>query len=297
MKTILIYLKQLMYLPFYGLSLLPLSFLQFLAKGLKFLLKNGWQYRKKVILTNLINSFPEKTKKEINLIANKFYQNLCDLVAETLKALSISEKELKKRCYLENPELIRPYLAKGKSVIAVLGHCGNWEWAGLCAALHFEQNVTVVYNPLSNRYFDVLMQKIRSRFGVQLVPMNQAMRFYLKNRHIPKICCLVADQSPPPAALNKAYWTTFLHQDTAFQTTPVRLAMKCQHPLVFVHIRRKTRGHYHLHLELLADDYTTVTHEQLYERFVESLTKQIQQQPDNWLWSHRRWKRQRDLDT
>ena len=110
------------------IAFLPFRVLYFLSDVLFFLFFHFVGYRKKVVLRNIANSFPELSKAEHNRIAAKFYRHFCDVLVETFKSFAITKEELLKRNKLTNPELIDAYFAKGKSVILAGGHYNSWGW-------------------------------------------------------------------------------------------------------------------------------------------------------------------------
>jgi len=104
-------------------------------------------YRKKIVLQNLRNSFPDKSEKEIEAICRSYYRYLCDLVFETLKTLKMTEKEAKERCSFHSTDWLDKLYAQHKSILIVMGHYGNWEWAGPSFSLHTTYQLIVVYLP------------------------------------------------------------------------------------------------------------------------------------------------------
>src|ERR1700751_5838763 len=129
MKAIFFYLS----IPFiYLLSLLPFWLFYGVSDFFFLLIYFVIGYRKKVVLENLRKSFPEKSEEELKKIRFKFYRYFCDFVLETLKTLTIGKKNMLKHCKL-NPDakaLFDKYHSENKSLILVMGHYGNWEWAG-----------------------------------------------------------------------------------------------------------------------------------------------------------------------
>jgi len=125
-------------------------------------------YRKKTVLQNLRNSFPEKTDQEIKEIAIKFYRHFADLVVETIKAFQISEDSLKKHFHYKNPEVLSEIYAQGKSVALLSGHYGNWEWTVSLPKI-IKHQVNVIYRPIQDETFDQYMKQVRSRFGMFLM--------------------------------------------------------------------------------------------------------------------------------
>ena len=142
------------YLLIKPLSLLPLRVSFLLSDLLFFTLYYLTRYRRKVVFANLRNSFPEKSPKEIETIARKFYSHMCDLMLEFIRIFSISEKELVRRCKIRNPELLEQIYREGKSVIIAAGHYNNWELAAVAFDLQASHQAVGIYKPLGNAYLD-----------------------------------------------------------------------------------------------------------------------------------------------
>ena len=99
------------------LSLLPYPVLYFISDFLFLVIYNLIGYRKEVVLTNLRNSFPDKSNIELQAIMIDFYRHFCDIVMESIKSFTISEKQLRKRLIIKNPEFSNYFADKGKSII------------------------------------------------------------------------------------------------------------------------------------------------------------------------------------
>jgi KDO2-lipid IV(A) lauroyltransferase len=154
------------------LSLLPLPILYVISTLLYFLFYKVFKYRINVTRQNLRASFSDLSDVELRKIEKTFYRHLCDVLVETIKSFSISERELLKRMKIENAELLEFHLKKGKSLIAVTGHYGNWEWAAMSLALQVNYPAYGLYLPLKNKTFNNKMVRSRSRFGVQLISVK-----------------------------------------------------------------------------------------------------------------------------
>lgn len=270
-------------------SILPFPLLYTLSDGLYYLLRLSG-YRKKVVLTNLRNSFPHKSEAEIETIMSGYYRYLCDLVLETLRTLRMSEKESRERCSFHKPEWLDNLQAERKSFIIVMGHYGNWEWAGPSFTLNTGFQLVVIYRPLSNIYFEKMMCRMRTRFGTRITPVNLTLRDMVANRGIVTATAFIADQT---ATKKNAYWTTFLNQDTAVFTGPEKLAVKFNYPVVYMNVQRPKRGYYEVFPELLVPDPSLTQENEISEMFMNRLEQEIITNPVPWLWSHRRWKHKR----
>jgi KDO2-lipid IV(A) lauroyltransferase len=278
----------------YFISILPFSLFYLLSDLLYLLIYKVVGYREKVVYENLKNSFPEKSHKELKEIEKKFFHYLCDLVLETLKTLTISKKEALRRCaFNENAIAIFKQLNdEKKSCILVMGHFGNWEWAGSSFSLLNSQQLYVIYHPLSNKYFDTLMYNMRSRFGTKLYAMKDTMREMIRNRHEINATAFIADQTPSPEG---AYWTTFLNQDTPVFWGTEKIAQKLNYPVLYATVNRKKRGYYEVNVEYLVKNPKDTNEGEISELHTRKLEKDIIAQPEIWLWSHRRWKYKRTL--
>ena len=280
-------------LPFiYFISVMPFPLLYALSDALYFLLYWVIGYRKEIVIGNLQRAFPEKSPDDLRQIAMSFYRYLCDLTLETLKTLTISPQGALKHCYMDpaSIKLMDQLYAENKNVILVLGHYGNWEWAGNAFSLTCKHPLYVIYHPLSNSYFDQLMIKIRTRFGTKLIAMKETFRKMTSLKSSVSAFGFIADQTPSPEG---AFWTTFLHQDTPVFKGTELMASRFKYEVVFISIKRHQRGRYEVFAsasldgsKAMQDGAITLWHTQLLE-------KQIIEDPSIWLWSHKRWKHTR----
>ncbi|MEO8588818.1 MAG: lysophospholipid acyltransferase family protein [Flavobacteriales bacterium] len=279
-------------LPFiYGIALLPFPLLYLFSDFLFFVVYRVFGYRKKVVLSNLRNSFPEKSDAEIKKIAHAFYQWFCDLVVETLKTLTISPDAVRKRVTFEGIDILRDYANKKQSIIVVLGHFGNWELAG--ARYSQEKDIPqlyVIYHPLHNKGFDRLMYHMRTRHGTKLYTMRETSKAMLRDKPLLTATAFIADQTPSP---DRAYWTTFLGQDTPVFFGTEALARKLNYPVVYIAITRPRRGHYQMKAETLIEAPIGIPEGTVTEAHTQRLERDIRNHPDLWLWTHRRWKHKR----
>jgi KDO2-lipid IV(A) lauroyltransferase len=281
-------------LPFiYLLSLLPFPVLYFISHLVYGLLYYVIGYRKQVVLENLRNSFPQKSEQEIKVICKAYYRYLCDLFLETFKTLTISESEMLQHCSMgkDAQVLFDKLAAEGKSIVLVLGHFGNWEWAGNTFILSCKQQLYVIYHPIGNKHFDDLMFKMRTRFGAKLIAMKNTYKEMLGQRAELNATAFIADQTP---SSQNAYWTTFLNQDTPVFRGTETIAKKLDRPVVYISIVKLKRGYYEMQAEMLCANPTATAEGEVTELHTRRLEKDIIAHPENWLWSHRRWKHKRN---
>lgn len=249
-------------------------------------------YRKKVVFGNLQRSFPEKSPEEIRDLGKKYYRYLCDLMLETFKTMRMTHADIEKRSvFIPNPELDK-LAEEGQSFIIVMGHYGNWEWAGPGFSIACKHTLVVIYRPLSNEYFERMLYKMRTRHGTLICPVKNTLRDMVAHQKELRATAFVADQT---ASKKDAYWTTFLNQETAVFTGPEKLAKKFKLPVVYMSVQRPKRGYYTISAEILFRDPALTAENEIMERFTQRLEQDIINNPAIWLWSHRRWKHKRNI--
>ena len=274
------------------IALIPLRILLSISWPLYFILYYIIQYRKKVVFTNLKNSFPEKPDKEIQRIAKRFYLHLCDIFIETFYSLNMGIKEALRRYTVSNIELMNELKTREENLIFISNHYANWEWANI-PWTKTESTYSGVYKPLSNKIFDRLMITIREKHGSITVPMKNTLRFIFemnkKNKHY--MLYLISDQRPMKSEIQ--YWSTFLNQDTPFLTGPEKLAKKFNIPVVFVDVNKIKRGYYEVTYRIITDNPKETKEFEITEKYIRLIEEQIKRKPEYYLWSHKRWKHKR----
>lgn len=246
-------------------------------------------YRKKVIDENLQFAFPEKSQKERIEIRNSFYRNFADSIAETIKLLTISDAELKKRFVLIDNHLPEFAVKSGVSAVMTAGHMFNWEMAIQAIAQQSQVTTETVYLKLNNPFFNKLMLEIRVRFGGVLTEKNDFRRKMLSLKRNPKIVQLASDQRPPIS--QKKYKREFMNRPALFFEGAEVLAKNMGLPVFFGRVTRVKRGYYYLEFfNIATPPYENAPPHSITDSFCESLEENIRNQPDLYLWSHKRWK-------
>lgn len=245
-------------------------------------------YRKKVVSDNLKNAFPDKAIAERVQIEKQFFRNMIDSFVETLKLLSASPKFLQRRV-TANWEILEPFQQNKRSCQLHLGHTFNWEWGHHVLQMNTGFQVLVVYGPLTNKAFERLLLKIRTKFGTAFIPASDMKASISKYSNTQYLLGLVADQSPGKPA--QSYWLNFLNQPTGFISGPEKAARNLNLPVLFAAIHKTRRGYYHAELSVATWHPDQLNEGELTSKYVQFLETAIHKQPENWLWSHRRWKR------
>jgi KDO2-lipid IV(A) lauroyltransferase len=278
---------------FYGINwlitLLPLRILYLFSDILFIFLYYFPSYRKKVTIENLRNSFPEKSSEEIALIGRKFYRHLSDLFIETFKLTHLSNKELKKRFTISNPELLEKLYNSGRDLVVVHSHFNNWEWL-VCLPLYTKYKNVSIYKPVQNKMFDRFLNNLRSRNNMELTPTKNVIREIIENRrkNIPVLYGFIADQTPAKPDIR--YYTSFLNQETPVFLGIEKIAGKYDMSVVLFNVQKIRRGYYNLTVELLFESTKGLPEYKVTETHVKRLEELIRENPEYWIWTHRRWK-------
>ena len=288
-------LYYIIYAVWYVFSLLPMRVHYVISDLMFWLLYKLVGYRRDVVRKNLTESFPEKSEEELRRIERGFYHFFCDYLVETVKLMTISREEMKRRVVFKHAELVDEIMGSGQSIALYLGHYCNWEWVS-SIPLWVNPNAWCgqVYHPLENKDFDKLFLKIRERMGANCIAMQDTLREVVKHKreNQPIIIGYISDQVP--YWTNIHHWVNFLHHDTPVLTGTERIVHRMGHAVLYLDIQRVRRGYYEAEFKLVTRDSQKMKDFELTDIYFEMLEKSIRRSPEFWLWSHNRWKRTRE---
>lgn len=282
---------------FYGvlipISYLPYPVLYLLSDGLYVVIYKLVGYRKKVVLQNIANSFPQKTNEEHLEIVNAFYKHLCDLVVESIKVFTISEKQVQERFKFVNPEYIDRFFDQGQSVILAGGHYNNWELFAVAIHDAIKHKAVALYKPLSNAFFDEKMRSSRGKYGLEMIS-TKASREEFEKKDTLRAIILGVDQFPGRST--NCYWTNFLNQDTAMIFGMEKYSKEYEYPVLYGRINKVKRGYYTFEFTDAIENPKATGYGEITKKINGLLEKDIIAKPEYWLWSHKRWKHKRPAD-
>lgn len=282
----------------HALSLLPLWLHYLFSDVLFVLVAYVFRYRHRVIWKNLRNSYPDKSEKDLKTLQRQFYRHVCDLVAETVKYTTISDKNIMRRMTFKGSEQVAEILNSGQSVALLLGHYGNWEWVTSLVLwlrpLVHDVAMGQIYHPLENEVFDRVVLKARGRMGSDSVPKKETLRWILSSKRDgrPSILGYINDQVP--TWHNIHHWLTFLNQETPVFTGIERIVHSQNQAAVYIDVKRVGRGRYQCEYKVITRDPSTMGEFELTDTYFKLMEQTINRAPQYWLWSHNRWKRTRE---
>lgn len=280
----------------YFISKLPLKILYVFSDIIFFLNHYLVGYRKNVITQNLKKSFPEKTDEEIASIRKRFYRNFSDYLVETIKSFSISETEARVRMQHINQDLFHEAKAEGKNIILLAGHVFNWEWINALARIVPQEHCHPVYRKVNSDFWENQMKQIRNKFGNEALEANEVILNIFRNKNDGEsIYMFVADQTPHVSHVN--YGLEFLNQRTPAFIGYDKLATRMDLIFIYCEMKKVKRGYYQVNYHRIEPDGDQFVKNEVVKKFHRLLENTIRKNPDNYLWSHRKWKYQESIKT
>lgn len=289
--------RLLFYLVLLPLAYLPTKALYALSDFIFLLLYHIVRYRKKVVFSNLKESFPEKDDQWVKQTAKKYYRHLADIAVEMVLNLRLSPQKLFARYHITNPKMTVEYFEKGQSVILMSAHYNNWEYMITSLEHQFLHHGVGVGKQLSDKALDKCLNKYRTRYGTEVVfsdTVRQTFEYYHQH-NVPTAYMMLCDQSPND--IHKCWWTTFLNHDTGVIYGAEYFARKYNIPVLYYDVQKVKRGYYEITLHHLTDTPRQTEHGEIVEKYTRLLEQTITRKPEYWLWSHRRWKHKRPTQT
>ncbi|MDH6253996.1 KDO2-lipid IV(A) lauroyltransferase [Chryseobacterium sp. H1D6B] len=278
------------------ISKLPLKILYIFSDIIFFLNYYIVGYRKNVITQNIKKSFPEKSDEEIAEIRKKFYLNFSDYLAETIKSFTLSKNETRVRMQHINQHLFQDAKDEGKNIILLAGHVFNWEWMNTLATIVPQHNCHPVYRKVNSEFWENQMKKIRSKFGNVALEANEVVLNIFRNKNDgDSIYLFVADQTPHVAHVN--YGLEFLNQRTPAFIGYDKLATRMDLIFIYCEMKKVKRGFYQINYHRIEPDGEKFVKNEVVKKFHQHLENTIHKRPDNYLWSHRKWKYQDAIKT
>jgi Kdo2-lipid IVA lauroyltransferase/acyltransferase len=271
----------------YLISLLPFFILYGISDFLFLVAYYAVGYRKKIVMGNLAIAFPDKSITERKKIARKFYSNFIDTLIESIKMLSLSESNFDKRCTVDIASS-NVLATKGNNIHFHSGHQMNWEYANWVFAKKLSVPWVGIYMPISNKAVNKVFYDLRSKYKTVLVSTKEfksRMHEVFRSQYS---LALAADQNP--GVLGNAYWLNFFSRPAPFVTGPDKGAIKNNAAVVFVRFVKTKRGHYHFETKIIVENAGGMKEGELTILYRDFLEETIRRNPDNYLWSHRRWK-------
>lgn len=276
------------------LSILPTNVLYRFSNFLFFIVYYLFNYRKKVVRENLRLCFPKKSLHEIKTIEKKFFLHLCDMFVESIKSISISEAEMRKRYKFTNIEEVNKIEAANKSILLMCAHYGSWEWIFIIQK-YVNTDGYAIYKKIENKYFDQLIRKIRAKYNTNLITNKETFTSMREHKRLGKkgIYGFLSDQSPK---LKSAYhWKEFMNIKVPVHTGAEKLAKELDLAIVFFKTKKMKRGYYETTFKTVTLSPNEFEDYQITDLFINYLEDMIHEEPAHYLWTHKRWKHRNNV--
>lgn len=276
------------------LSILPTNVLYRFSNFLFFIVYYLFNYRKKVVRENLRLCFPKKSLHEIKTIEKKFFRHLCDMFVESIKSISISEAEMRKRYKFTNIEEVNKIEAANKSILLMCAHYGSWEWIFIIQK-YVNTDGYAIYKKIENKYFDQLIRKIRAKYNTNLITNKETFTSMREHKRLGKkgIYGFLSDQSPK---LKSAYhWKEFMNIKVPVHTGAEKLAKELDLAIVFFKTKKMKRGYYETTFKTVTLSPNEFEDYQITDLFINYLEDMIHEEPAHYLWTHKRWKHRNNV--
>ena len=259
-------------------SRLPVERLHHLARHIGEPLANA-VYRRPLVLANLARAFPNA---DATALARGFYAAFAQVCVEVLRAGAMSPAELRERVTFVGADALNAGPA-----LLLMAHHGNLVWAANALALEISAPVSVVYKTPHIAAMRSLLLEIAARFGVDPVAVKDVRRQLVKRRQegLGRVWTLVADQRPG----RDRHYAELCGQRTAFFAGPERIARALRWPVYYLSCQRTAPARYRCVVEKIAEPPYQAPGA-LTERYAAKLQADIDQAPEDWLWSHDRWR-------
>lgn len=259
-----------------------------LAALLAFLMRDLLRYRVAVARSNLAAALPELDAATRARVLRQHYDSLADVLFELPRLATMPEAELRVRMTLPDMPAAHAQLAEGRPVLVLAAHQGNWEWLLQALALGFGVPFLAAYKPPHSGRADQLMLGLRGRFGTRMVPGKRLLREVLRRRGSAHAIGMVADQVPTSSP--GRVWLRFMGRETAFFPGPAEIARAGGYTVYFLALRRMSRGYYETRFELIANAGENLDVPTLIGRYAARVEALVREHPEDWAWTHRRWK-------
>ena len=254
--------------------------------------------RREIAIENLTFAFPEKTKIEIKKIAKGSFQNLGITFFELFAMSSLSDEKLHQMIdFGDGIDLINTVNSRGKGMIFLSGHFGNWELIAYSVGVFTNLPITIIVKPQANDFADKYLNKFRTSRGNKIISMYNAAKTIITVVQNKEVIALLADQF---ATKDKDYYVNFFGRPASTFKVVGELALRYKIPIIMGVAIRQKNGKYKAELvELKYDDLIDLENNaiastdgvfKLTERHTKQLEDFIRKTPEQWAWMHKRWK-------
>lgn len=246
--------------------------------------------RKETVLQNLKYAFPNYSQEKIKQISYENYKSFAITFAEIMYLPHISQKKLIENVECVNLGLVKKRYEEGNPIILLTAHFGNWEYMAASTGVQLKLPINVVVKNQRNPYVTNWLKKNRVRFGNSVIPMGIKIRKIYQKLKEKQIILMAADQRGDEDSIR----VNFFGRSTSVFPGPAALALKTNAILISaIPVRQKNKKYKIIFEELNMDNLPEKLEDkkiEICQRYTSYLQKIIENNPEQWLWMHKRWK-------
>ena len=285
---------------------LPLAFHRWWGRRLSWFIRDILRYRREVVMTNLARSFPTKTYEELQAISKRFYLHFATIFTEMIWFSACRGPKGRERLHnshiveFTNPEVFNRLYSGARQVMVLQAHTGNWELTGGYLQYSYGEPIAmeakaiaVTYRSISSKTWDGVMAQVRPTPVLDLgfegyVETNEVLRFMMERKERKYTYTFITDQYPYNMS---GAGITFMHQPTVTLLAAARIAVKLDMALVYLRFECREEGGYRMTFVPLAEHAGGQDPLALMQQYYKLLEEDLEKQPWNYLWTHKRWKK------
>ena len=244
----------------------------------------------KIIVNNLTLAFgSKKNNHEIRKLGKKVFAHMVMVVFEIAWSLSLSKEALFKHFKIKGYSNIKNAFEKGKGVLVLTAHFGNWELLTVTAAM-IRYPLNIVVRPLDFMPFDRFIYNLRTRFGGKIIPRQKSFRSILRSLDRGEMVAMLMDQN---VDWYEGVFVDFFGSRACTNKGLALLALKTGAPVVSVFMVREKQGFtavFGPEIPFInTGDKTRDVEDNTgqYNRVIEEFVRRY---PEQWFWLHQRWK-------
>ena len=241
---------------------------------------------KKIIKTNILKAIPNLDQNDVKRIVHKMWSNYGRILSEYIFIKDFRSGNLKNNLQIEGQEILDKIKENNEPVIFVSGHFNNFE----LMAMHIEKsgiNLAAIYRPLNNKFLNVVMEKIRKKYICKnqikkgISGTKQLLTFFKNGSSI----ALMIDQR-----VSQGIKSNFFKHEALTTTIPAQFVKKFNCKIVPIYIERIKDINFKLTIHRPLEYSNDESIQSITLDLNILLEKMILQNPEQWIWSHNRWK-------
>lgn len=248
-----------------------------------------WTRRSRIARDNLRRAFPDWNDAQINKVLKAVFANFGRTTFEILRISTSTPRRLMSEVEAPSLDFIESAQREGKGAILMSGHIGNWELlAGYLRALG--NRIDVVVKPMRNPLSDAFYNERRDELQLGIIHTQTATRGIVQALRDKHLVAILADQYAGEDGVE----VMFFGRKVSTPRGPAVLALKYNCPIITGIMIRVAPGRYRVEIDGPLTYPPTGNDEAdviaITQEFTSRLEAHIRQYPDQWLWTHRRWR-------